>query len=290
MKNLWLLLFAVIFTSCLTEGDQKDVYYGRCDVDIIRLSAQTMGIIDSLTFAEGALIKKDQILLKINTERLAAQLKQQNAQLKELSENVIGLNSQMKQVAVQLQFAKDTYQKTLKMVSQGAATVQKKDELQTQVLILQAKMNGMRSQLRTLDSKREQLLAAQIITKLNLRDAEIKSPVHGVIINKFHYQGELVTPGMAILEVADLSEMEVTIYISLEDLGNIKIGQQVDALVDGREEKLAGVVKWIASQSEFTPKTILTKDVRTTLVYAVKIAVSNADGVLKIGMPVDIEI
>lgn len=290
MKNLWLLSFALIFTGCFPGADQKDVYYGRCDVDIIRLSAQTSGIIDSLTFEEGALIKKEEILLKINTERLAAQLSRQNAQLKELDENVIGLNSQMKQVVVQHQFAKDTYQKTSNMVNEGAATVQKRDELQTQVLVLQARMNGIRSQLRTLDSKREQLLAAEKITRLNLRDSEIKSPVDGIIINKFHYQGELVAPGMAILEVADLSQMDVTIYISLEDLGNIKIGQQVDVLVDGQEEKLTGMVKWISSQSEFTPKTILTKDVRTTLVYAVKVSVANRDGILKIGMPVDIEI
>ena len=82
--------------------------------------------------------------------------------------------------------------------------------------------------------------------------------------------------------------MKVTIYVSTNELSHTKIGNQADIKVDGVDELMKGTITWISSESEFTPKTILTEETRTTLVYAVKIAVSNPDGILKIGMPVDV--
>ena len=72
-------------------------------------------------------------------------------------------------------------------------------------------------------------------------------------------------------------------------INKITIGQEVKIFADGIDEPFAGKVTWIASQSEFTPKTILTKETRTTLVYAVKVETESSKGLLKIGMPVEVE-
>jgi HlyD family secretion protein len=82
--------------------------------------------------------------------------------------------------------------------------------------------------------------------------------------------------------------MEVRIYVPLKKLAELKIGQTVSVKVDGLSQTLAGKISWIAAEAEFTPKTILTAETRTTLVYAVKVKIANTQGVLKIGMPVEV--
>ena len=98
--------------------------------------------------------------------------------------------------------------------------------------------------------------------------------------------GELAAPGTPLFKVADMEQIYLRVYITSEQLAEIKLGQQVKVYADyGKEvrKEYPGIVTWISDTSEFTPKTILTKDERANLVYAVKIAVKN-DGMLKIGM------
>lgn len=291
MKKIVILFVsaAFIIAGCGSGNNDKNIYNGRLDTDIIRLSAQTAGNIDSLKIEEGDPVSKGQLLVKINTDKAEAQMRRQNAQLDELNVNLLTLNAQIKQVKTQLNFAVETLKKTEKMLIEGAATEQRRDELSTQVSVYQSQLEALKSNYQIIASKKAQLAAAMELTEISINDAKIKSPINGIVINKFHYENELVSPGRVVLEVADLSSMEATIYAPLVDLSKIKIGQSVHILADGAEQPFEGKVKWIASESEFTPKTILTKETRTTLVYAVKIAVPNKEGILKIGMPVDVE-
>jgi HlyD family secretion protein len=291
MKKMIILFVsaAFIIAGCNSGNNGKNIYNGRLDTDIIRLSAQTAGNIDSLKIEEGDPVSKGQLLVKINTDKAEAQMRRQNAQLDELNVNLLTLNAQIKQVKTQLNFAVETLKKTEKMLIEGAATEQRRDELATQVSVYQAQLEALKSNYQIIASKKAQLAATMELTEISINDAQIKSPINGIVINKFHYENELVSPGRVVLEVADLSSMEATIYAPLADLSKIKIGQPVQILADGAEQPFEGKVKWIASESEFTPKTILTKETRTTLVYAVKIAVPNKEGILKIGMPVDVE-
>jgi HlyD family secretion protein len=183
--------------------------------------------------------------------------------------NAEKLAEQKKQVEADLALNKDLLAKTKKMLEAGAATIQQRDELATRVAVLA-------SQKKSID--------------LQLGDASIKSPISGIVLNKFVNKGEFVVPGTPIAEVADLSVLEALIYLPLNKLPSIKIGQGVSVLVEGLSGSIPAKITWIASESEFTPKTILTKETRTTLVYAVKLKVQNKNGSLKIGMPIDVEI
>jgi HlyD family secretion protein len=174
------------------------------------------------------------------------------------------------QIQAELNLKRSLLKKTINMLMSGASTGQQKDELTTRVSILEAQLHGI---------------------NLRLDDATIKSPIRGVIINKFVREGELVGPGTLIVEVANLNKLEAIIYLPLEDLPSIKIGQKVTIFADGMPKRgLSATIAWISDESEFTPKTILTKETRTSLVYAVKILVENPDGKLKIGMPIDVKI
>jgi HlyD family secretion protein len=114
--------------------------------------------------------------------------------------------------------------------------------------------------------------------------------VKGTILAKYAEAGEVTGFGKPVCKLADLSVLELKVYISGDQLPYLKIGDQVNVLIDkniNEFSKLSGEVSWISSRAEFTPKTIQTKEERVNLVYAAKILVPN-DGTLKIGMPGEI--
>ena len=119
-----------------------------------------------------------------------------------------------------------------------------------------------------------------------LRKARVTAPVNGTLLTKYAEAGEVTAPGKALFKMADLSTMVLRAYISGSQLSLVKLGQRVKVQVDrGADDykTFTGTVSWISDKSEFTPKTIQTKDERANLVYAVKVRVKN-DGFLKIGM------
>jgi HlyD family secretion protein len=110
------------------------------------------------------------------------------------------------------------------------------------------------------------------------------------ILAKYAETGEVTGYGKPVCKLANLSVMELKVYVTGDQLPSLKIGNEVTVLVDKNESeftRLAGKVSWISSRAEFTPKTIQTREERVNLVYAAKILVPN-DGTLKIGMPGEI--
>jgi HlyD family secretion protein len=120
-----------------------------------------------------------------------------------------------------------------------------------------------------------------------LSKCHIISPVKGTVLETYLETGELATPGKPILKMADLSSLELKVYVSGAQLSKVKLGGEAKILIDSdakEMQSLSGKITWISSESEFTPKIIQTKEERVKLMYAVKILVPN-DGRLKIGMP-----
>ena len=105
-------------------------------------------------------------------------------------------------------------------------------------------------------------------------------------MEKYVEPGEFVSVGKPLFKIADIKNMFIRAYITSEQLKGVRIGQKVKVMADyggGSKKNYEGVVTWISSRSEFTPKTIVTDDERADLVYAIKIQFQN-DGYAKIGM------
>jgi len=288
MKKLG-ILFIILTFSCSGQKETY-VYNGRLEADTIILSARTAGIIDSLFTSEGSQVNKNQKLAKIDSKRLVILKEQQQARLNEIDLNRNVLDSKIRKLHSQLDLAGETLTKTENLFENGAVTEQKLNELQVKTDGLKAGLDGLFIQRKIIASKKQQLQAAMQITILNIEDTRILSPINGLILNSFHRAGETARPGLPLFEVGDLTSLKATIYVSLKELSGLKIGQNAQISVDGIEKQFTGKICWISSVAEFTPKTILTKETRTTLVYAVKISVANVEGILKIGTPVDINL
>ena len=113
----------------------------------------------------------------------------------------------------------------------------------------------------------------------------LRSPLSGTVLIKYAEPGEYATPGKPLYKIADMEHIYLRSYFTCGQLANLKLGQEVTVIADfGGDEQFEypGIITWISDESEFTPKSIQTKDSRANLVYAVKIAVKN-DGRLKLG-------
>ncbi|OGL07873.1 MAG: hypothetical protein A3I17_06895 [Candidatus Rokubacteria bacterium RIFCSPLOWO2_02_FULL_72_37] len=133
--------------------------------------------------------------------------------------------------------------------------------------------------------------ATLALTRVRLAEAQLSAPITGLVLRKNLEIGEVASPGLAILTLMDPKDMWLRAYVSETDLGRIRVGQSATISVDAFPGRaFAGAISEIASEAEFTPKNVQTKRERVNLVFRVKIAVRNAEGVLKPGMPADAQL
>lgn len=145
-----------------------------------------------------------------------------------------------------------------------------------------------------IDQARGRLKEAQEALELartRLGFATLACPVGGVVLSKNVEAGEFVAAGTPIVTVGDLKDVWVRAYIEGPDLGKVKLGQPAGVSTDSFPGKTyRGRVSFIASEAEFTPKTVQTEKERVKLVYRIKVDIENPDMELKPGMPADVVI
>lgn len=187
------------------------------------------------------------------------------------------------------------------LLATGSGTTKSRDDALTRRDLARASLDAAREQLRKLEagSRPEELEAGRArvaaaearIAQLEqqVRDATITSPVEGIVSEKLAEKGELVGPGGGIALVTDLAGAWLTVYVGEPTLGRFRIGQSVEVRTDDGQVR-KGEISFVASEAEFTPKNVQTRDERVKLVFRVKIRLFNDDHLFKPGMPAEARI
>ena len=213
----------------------------------------------------------------------------------------------------QREIAQRNRERTQRLFAQQAATAQQLDQAERDDRVLQDQIKAQEEQIeaqgRQVAAQAAQVAAAQQqrrtaqtqiaaadsqLAQLDdrIKRAAITNPSAGTVLVTYAKPGEVVQPGQPLYKIADVGTVDVRAYVSEPQLASVKIGKQARVNVDAGDKQrqtLTGTVSWVSTQAEFTPTPIQTRDERADLVYAVKIRVPNQNGVLKIGMPVDVE-
>jgi HlyD family secretion protein len=258
------------------EAKRNDLFYGTVEVDETLISAQAPGQLVEYNVEEGQKVEKGQLLARIDDAAYQAQLGQARAAVRTVGSQ--------KQVVKATEGGVNTeLNRTQKLLATGASPAMQLDLLSTQKNTLQAQQQAIAAQV-------GQAQAVVKLAETQLGFTRIVAPIAGTVLRTHARLGETVFPGSALLALADLQNaMLVYVYVPEPMLGKIKLGQPVQIFTDSYPGKpLPGTVSYIADTAEFTPKNVQTKDERVRLVYKVKVAAPNPDGVLKIGMPVDV--
>lgn len=289
MKNIIILLIPGLFLISCNSNNKSDAYGNFEAIEVI-VSSQSNGQIIYLNTEEGMTVNTGDTIGMIDTIDLSLKKDQLVSQQKVVLARLHNIDSQ---IGVQQQQKKNILvekQRVDNLMKDGAATQKQADDirgnldlLDQQIKSSEVQKEAIRAELGTLDSQMKQV-------EETLSKCFIISPLTGTVLVKFAEQGEITTPGKPVCKVANLTELELKVYISGDQLPYLKLGQTVQVLVDKDKSNvsaLQGTVSWISSKAEFTPKTIQTRQERVNLVYAAKVKVPN-DGTLKIGMPGEI--
>lgn len=135
----------------------------------------------------------------------------------------------------------------------------------------------------------EQAVAAVALAQARLDNTRLASPLGGAVLSHHIEPGEFVSAGTPIVTVADTAHMWVRAYVNQTDLGLVRLGQKVDVRIDTFPDRTyPGTIGFIASEAEFTPKTVQTPKERVKLVFRLKVDVDNPKDELKSGMPADV--
>jgi len=144
---------------------------------------------------------------------------------------------------------------------------------------------------REVEAAKAQVLSVQAaleLAKIQLRHTELRAPFKGILVSRNVEPGEVVSPGQEVISLADLSKVDLKVFVAETEIGMVKPGQKVEVKIDTFPAKAyAGDVTFISPEGEFTPKIIQTHKERVKLVYLVKITIANPNLELKPGMPAD---
>ncbi|MHC1706784.1 MAG: HlyD family secretion protein [Bacteroidales bacterium] len=277
---------ALILASCSGKNDTSDAY-GTFEAAEVTISSEIPGKILMLTAEEGLELKAGQEVALIDTIDLQLKKSALQAQLRSLSVKLEGFNAQLaiqQQQKENLQVEKNRLDK---LFADKAATARQLDDMDGSLKLIEKQMMATRIQKEGVINEQDALQQQIAQVSENIKKCHILNPVNGTVLAKYMEPSEITSPGKPLYKIADLSEMEIRVYVSGAQLPHIKLGQETEVLIDedkNSNRSLSGKVSWISSTAEFTPKIIQTKEERVNLVYAVKVRVKN-DGSLKIAMP-----
>ena len=291
MKFTTIIAIALVFlTSACMQNENESDAYGNFEATDYMISAENAGKILSLDIDEGDVFVKAEQVGLIDTTQLFLQKEQLKAEKRSIASGVQNILSRIAVYQEQLTIFKKDKSRIDKMFSDGAATSKQVDDINGNILVVQKQIQAVKTENAKVLGSLENV--TRKIDALNdlIEKSKIYVPETATVLEKYHEAYEMVNAGMPLFKLADLSSLDLRVYISGDQLSKVKIGQEVNVLVDKNTEEnhtLKGKVIWISSQSEFTPKIIQTKKERVKLVYAIKVKVAN-DGRLKIGMPGEI--
>ena len=288
MKKVSLLILATLGLISCNKNNEKADGYGNFEATEITVSSETNGKIEFLNLEEGDILELQTQVGLVDTLQLYFTKQQLIASKSTVSSKSANVLSQKNVLVEQLKTVHMEKNRIHNMFAENAATKRQVDEIDGKVKVIEAQIKSVGTQNEPIISDLKSI--AVQIEKINdqIRKSKITNPIKGTVLTKYAEPGEITAFGKPLYKIADISEMTLRVFVSETQLPLLKIGQEVSVKIDGLKEMKSykGTISWIASQAEFTPKIIQTKEERVNLVYAVKVKVKN-DGSLKIGMPAE---
>lgn len=287
-----MILLALV--SCQPNDELADAY-GNFEADPTIVGAEANGRLLYLHVEEGQTLNAGKLVGLIDTTQLHLQKLQVKATISALGNKTRSPLPEIEVLREQGRALQREKERVEALLADKAATPKQLDDIQAQIDVVDKQIEAARQRVndnnRSILSEADPMYAQLAVLDEQIRKCYIYNPLRGTILTKTAQASEMAGFGMPLYRIASLDTLLLRAYFSGPQLGQIKLGQEVEVRIDaadGQYDSLHGRIVWIASEAEFTPKTIQTKEERVNLVYAVKIEVPNNNGMLKIGMPAEV--
>lgn len=311
-----LALAAVGVAWWLTHRQQASneiVLYGNVDMREVDLAFNDSQRVASVLVQEGDHVRKGQVLAVLDTSRLEPQLAQAEAQADaqravvdrmhygSRPQEIAQARANLTLATADARQARDNYRRleVLFDSSSGrAVSRQEVDDAKAQADVTQARtvVNRKALQLALLGPRKEDIAQAEAmlqgeeaqaaLLKQQVADAQLRAPLDAVVRSRIAEAGDMASPQKTALTLAIMDPKWVRAYVSEADLGRVRPGMPAAVAIDAYPgRRLEGWVGFISPVAEFTPKTVQTQELRSSLVYQIRVFVKDPDDVLRLGMP-----
>ncbi len=290
-RIIFTILAGMALLAACKEGSSGTEAYGNFESDEVIVSGQASGQLISLHLAEGQVLHAGDIVGCVDTMNLHYRKLQ-------LLASQSGVASRNSGIAAQVSVLEEQRDHLLKEQARMSDLFKKSAVPQKQLDDISSSLRVVEEQIKEAETQNPGVVAELTADAEQLHQIEdaidkslVRAPFQGTVLTQYAHLGEVTMLGRPIFKLADLDTMHLRVYISEQQLASLHLGQTVKVHIDDgqKSKELSGTVEWIASEAEFTPKVIQTKEERVNLVYALKVKVKN-DGSLKIGMPADISL
>lgn len=288
--------------------------YGNVEIREAEASFRQAGRIKNILVDEGDKVQEGQVLAELETDTFMDAMAASDAEISLANSDLTKLKngSRPEEIAIAkdnvavtkaaLDNAQNEYARQAALAPSGAVAQKIVDNLKSQRDMAQANYQAAIDalKLRQNGARKEDLMAGQsrlqgamanrrkIQTALD--DTKLYAPVSGIIVAKPKEKGAIVAPNLAVFTISIQDPIYIRAYVSEKELAKFAPGTQVLIKSDSIDKEYQGQVGYVSPRAEFTPKTVETQDLRTDLVYRLRIVVKSPDGKLLQGMPVNVRL
>jgi HlyD family secretion protein len=307
-----IVLATILAAGCRGGGDGRAIHAsGHIEATEVRLAATVGGRLLEVPLEEGDSVATGDLVARLETVDAEHQLAQAraavdvaDARLRLLlagtrSEDLRRAEDHLAQAQAELDAAVRDLKRLEGLADRGSATEKARDDARTRrevseraVAAARAELDKLvagprREEIETARGQRAAAAARVAAISQQITDATVLAPRDGVITDRVAEPGEVLPPGATLAVLTDLGRPWLNVWIDEPSLSHVRLGDRVDVRVDGRAETFAGTVSFVSPIAEFTPKNVQTPEERAKLVFRVKVALDNRDGLFKPGMPAD---
>jgi len=298
-----------------STGDNALKLYGNVDIRQVQLAFNGSERIVTMQAREGDQVRKGQLLATMDKVRLENNVDLQQAQLASQQQQVARLEAgsrpeeiskaraDVEAARIAADNAAQTYQRQKELVARHFVAQQQADDARAAADAAQARYQSLRETLKLVQMgpRKEDIAAARAMLRANraaldvarkaLADASLYAPENGIIQERILEPGDMASPQRPVYTLALTDPVWVRAYVQGPDLGKIQPGMRAEVSTDSFPGKnYRAWVGYISPTAEFTPKSVETTEVRSSLVYQVRIFVCNPQGELRMGMPATVMI
>lgn len=325
-KPLAVIAGAVVIAACAEPPPSNELRVsGHVEATEVRVAAEVGGRLVALTVAEGDRLQAGDIVARVDTRdveleigRTQAEREAAEAQLRLLQAGarpedvrqaqaqIDALEAEIAAIDAELVAATADRERFESLLAADAGSRKQSDDAAARVNVLQERTRALREQVRAAEqvvarlesgARAEELDAARArvavvdaqiaVLRKRIDDATVVAPAGGIVTQTLVEQGEIVAPAMPLFVVTDIDRAWANLFVPEPAVPRLTIGQAAVVFTDAGGAGLPGTVTFVSPQAEFTPRNVQTSEERSMLVYRIKVAVDNREGVLKPGMPVD---
>ena len=297
------------------KQEDQLVLYGNVDVRQVSLAFNSSERIERMLVEEGDRVDKNDLLAILESRPLELSIAKSEAAIEKQEAVVLRLKNgsrpeEIEQNAAKLRGAEADYENALvyknrmkELYESSAISKQEMDNAWARYKAAAASVDNAREtyRLSELGPRYEDIAEAEahlkglradlLLQKYNLSQTKLYSPVNGVVRSRLQETGDMASSQKPVYLIALDDTKWVRAYISEQRLGEVKPGMEAEIFIDSFPDKpLRGKVGYISNVAEFTPKTVQTEELRSALVYEVRVNVVDENNILRMGMPATVKL